>query len=145
MANRYGEAALMAVRMETFGKALSPVERWNDAVKKLYPTTPAGQKKGGPRGTFVGLCEAGLVKGIASANAAERGAGHSSADKNKAYAVEAIRLLQAGTHKTVSQLWAAVTDGNEDPHASQMDVVLALWKNGLIVPRGASNSTDGAT
>ena len=130
MANRYGEAALMAVRMETYGKALTPAERWDDAVKKLYPTTPAGQKKGGPRGAFVGLCEAGLVKGIAAgAGATLTSAGY----RNKAYAVNAVELLRAGTHKTVTQLWGAVTEGEPGDHASQMDVVLALWKNGLIV------------
>jgi hypothetical protein len=120
MANRYGEAALMAVRMELYGKALTPAERWQDAVAKLYPTTPVGQKKSGPRGAFLGLCEAGLVKG-----------NYAPAGRNKDYAVEAVRLLKAGTHKTVSQLWSAVGDGAE--HGAQMDVVLALWKNGLIV------------
>ena len=127
MANRYGEAALMAVRMETYGKALSPAERWEDAVKKLYPTTPAGQKKGAPRAAFVGLCDAGLVKGIPAGN-------YSSGNRNKDYAIKAVSLLAAGTHKTITQLWAAVTDGDEVQHGSQMDVVLALWKNGLINP-----------
>jgi hypothetical protein len=127
MANRYGEAALMAVRMETYGKMLTPLQRWEDAVAKLYPTTPIGQKKSAPRAAFLGLCEAGLVKGI-------HGDAFSSQNKNKAYAVEATALLAAGTHKTVSQLWAEVTQGEDIPHASQMDVVLALWKNGRLVP-----------
>jgi hypothetical protein len=129
MANRYGEAALMAVRMETFGKVLTPGERWEHAVRKLYPTTPAGQKKGGPRGAFLGLCEAGLVKGIPAAPSAPA---TSSASRHKSYAVKAVELLRAGTHTTVSQLWAEVADGEGGEHASQMDVVLALWKNGLI-------------
>jgi hypothetical protein len=130
MANRYGEAALMAVRMETYGKAITPLERWEDAVKRLYPTTPAGQKKGGPRGAFLGLCEAGLVKGIPGGYGTPL---TSSGNRNKAYAVKAVELLRAGTAKTVSQLWVGVTDGEVVEHASQMDVVLALWKNGLIV------------
>lgn len=125
MANRYGEAALLAARMETYGKAISAQERWDDAVKRVYPTTPVGQKKAGPRMAFVGLCEGGMVKGI------EAGVG--AANGNKRYAVEAVRLLAAGTHSTVSQLWSAVTEGKDVAHASQMDVVLALWKNGLIV------------
>lgn len=125
MANRYGEAALMAVRMELYGKALSPGERWQDAVQKVYPT-PAGQKKNAPRAAFVGLCEAGLVKGIAAGN-------YSAGNRNKDYAVAAVALLRAGTHTTVTQLWSAVTDGDSSEHASQMDVVLALWKNKLIV------------
>ena len=123
MANRYGEAALRAVKMDLYGKALTPAERWQDAVAKLYPTATAGQKKSGPRGAFLGLCEAGLVKRIPAGQ-------YGAAGRNKDYAVEAVRLLQAGTHKTVSQLWSAVSDGAE--HVSQMDVVLALWNNGLI-------------
>ncbi len=125
MANRYGEAALMAVRMETHGKALTPAERWQDAVQKLYPTTPIGQKKSAPRNAFLGLCEAGWVKGIPPGQ-------YSPSNRSKSYAVAAVTLLRAGTHKTVNTLWAAVTSGEEIPHASQMDVVLALWKNGLI-------------
>ena len=126
MANRYGEAALMAVRMETYGKAITPLERWEHAVGKLYPTTPAGQKKGGPRGAFLGLCEAGLVKGIPAGSS-------SPSNKNKMLAVKAVDLLRAGTHTTVSQLWAEVNEDPETPHGSQMDVLMALWKNGLIV------------
>ncbi len=114
----------MAVRMELYGKALSPLERWQDAVGKVYPTTPIGQKKRGPREAFLGLCEAGLVKGIPAGQ-------YGSINRNKDYATEAVRLLKAGEHKSISQLWSAVADGVE--HASQMDVVLALWKNGLIV------------
>jgi hypothetical protein len=126
MANRYGEAALMAVRMELYGKALTPAERWQDAVQKLYPTALPAQNKKSPRGAFLGLCEAGLVKGIPAGN-------YASGNRNKDYAVAAVALLRAGTHKTVSQLWSAVTDSDGTQHASQMDVVLALWKNGLIV------------
>ncbi len=126
MANRYGEAALMAVRMELYGKALTPAERWQDAVQKLYPNALPAQKKKAPREAFLGLCEAGLVKGVLPGNQA-------AGNRNKDYAVAAVALLRAGTHKTVSQLWSAVTDGEDAEHTSQMDVVLALWKNGLIV------------
>jgi hypothetical protein len=122
----------MAVRLETYGKALTPAERWDDAVKKLYPTTPAGQKKAGPRAAFVGLCEAGLVKGIPGGGGTPL---TSAGNRNKAYAVKAVELLRAGTHNTVTQLWSAVTDDEPVDHASQMDVVLALWKNGLIVSK----------
>jgi hypothetical protein len=125
MANRYGEAAILAAKMETYGKAYTPQDRWQFAVEKLYPTTPAGQRKGPPRNAFLGLCEAGLVKGIPTGQ-------YSPSNKNKTYAIEAVALLKAGTHKTVTQLWSAVTEGDETEHSSQMDVVLALWKNGLI-------------
>ena len=114
--------------METYGKAITPAERWEDAVKKLYPTTPIGQKKSAPRAAFVGLCEAGLVKGIAPGAMPMS----TSENRSKAFALDAVHLLKAGTHKTVSQLWSGVTEGLEVQHGSQMDVVLALWKNDLI-------------
>jgi hypothetical protein len=131
MANRYGEAALLAARMETYGKSISPIERWNEATKKLYPTSPTSQRKGGPRNAFVSLCEAGLVKGIPAGQ-------YAPTNRNKTYAIRAVSLLVAGTHKTVNTLWAEVTDGEDIPHSSQMDVVLALWKNDLIVRRPAA-------
>lgn len=126
MANRYGEAALIAARMETYGKAITPSDRWNEATRKLYPTSPSAQRKGGPRFAFLSLCEAGLVKGIPIGQ-------YAPSNKNKAYALRAVSLLNAGTHKTVNALWAEVTDGEDVLHNSQMDVVLALWKNDLIV------------
>jgi hypothetical protein len=126
MANKYGEAALIAARMPNYGKALTPAARWEQATAKLYPTSPSAQRKGGPRVAFLSLCEAGLVKGIP--------AGHYvSSNKAEAHAVRAVALLKAGTHKTVTTLWAEVTGGEPIAHNSQMDVVLALWKNDLIV------------
>jgi hypothetical protein len=129
MANKYGGAALLAARMETYGKAVTPQQRWQEATKKLYPTSPSAQRKGGPRFAFLSLCEAGLVKGIPPGQ-------YAPSNKDKAYALRAVSLLNAGTHKTVTTLWAEVTDGEDVRHSSQMDVVLALWKNDLIV-RGA--------
>jgi len=126
MANKYGEAALMAARMDAHGKAIVPQNRWLEATKKLYPTSPSAQRKGGPRFAFLSLCEAGLVKGIPPGQ-------YAPSNKDKSYALRAVALLNAGTHKTVSTLWAEVTDGDNIPHSSQMDVVLALWKNDLIV------------
>ena len=126
MANRYGEAALMAARMETFGKAITPAERWADAVKKLYPTSPIAQRKTAPKSAFLGLCESGLVKGIAPGR-------YGAHLDHKNYAIAAAALLAAGTHRTVSTLWTEITHG--DPaieHQSQIDIVLALWKNDLI-------------
>jgi hypothetical protein len=126
MANKYGEAALIAARMETYGKAITPAARWDQATARLYPTSPSAQRKSCPRDAFLGLCEAGLIKGIPAGQ-------YTRSDKNKTYATRAVALLDAGTHKTVTTLWAEVTDGEPIHHNSQMDVVLALWKNDLIV------------
>jgi hypothetical protein len=125
MANRYGEAAIMAARQESPAD-VSPVARWESAMMTLYPTSSSARKKGCPRGAFLGLCEAGLVKGIP--------AGRYTASKdNKDYAVRAAALLTAGTKRwSTSALWKAVAKPAKT-HDSQMDIVLALWNNGLIV------------
>jgi hypothetical protein len=125
MANKFGEAALIAARLEV-PATVTAAQRWETAVRQLYPEKPYLQKKTAPRGAFLGLCDKGLVKGIAA------GEGGGS-DKHGAYALQAVELLRAGTHRTVTALWSAVTEGDESAHNAQMDVVLALWKNGLIV------------
>lgn len=125
MANKYGEAALIAARLDVPAQVTAG-ERWDVAVRQLYPEKPYMQKKSAPKGAFLGLCNAGLVKGIVAAPPA-------AADRNGAYAVKAVALLQAGTHRTVTALWAECSAGEEVAHAAQMDVVLALWKNGLIL------------
>ena len=125
MANRYGEAAIMAARQESPAD-VSPVARWESAMMTLYPTSSSARKKGCPRGAFLGLCEEGLVRGIP--------AGRYTASKdNKDYAVRAAALLTAGTQRwSTSALWKAVAKPAKT-HDSQMDIVLALWNNGLIV------------
>jgi hypothetical protein len=125
MANKFGEAALIAARLEV-PATVTAAQRWETAVRQLYPEKPYLQKKTAPRGAFLGLCDKGMVKGVAA------GEGGGS-DKHGVYAVQAVELLRAGTHRTVPALWSAVTDGDESAHNAQMDVVLALWKNGLIV------------
>ena len=126
MANRYGEAALMAARQGAPAD-INPVARWESAMEKLYPTSAAARKKACPRGAFLGLCEEGLVKGIPAGR-------YTSSRDNKDYAVRAAALLIEGKQSwSTGALWQAVTDDPKKVHNSQMDVVLALWNNDLIV------------
>jgi hypothetical protein len=125
MANRYGEAALIAARQ---GPQNTPAAAWEMALERLYPTSPAARKKGSPRGAFLGLCEAGLVKGVPAGN-------YKASRDNKAVAVRAARLLMEGGQRwSLSTLWRAATDDTGIKEDGQMDVVFALWKNDLIVP-----------
>jgi hypothetical protein len=95
-------------------------------MEKLYPSSLTSQKKICPRGAFLGLCEEGLIKGIPSGN-------YTASRENKAYAVRAAALLAEGTQSwSVNSLWKAVSGDSEKAHSSQMDVVMALWKNDRI-------------
>jgi hypothetical protein len=124
MANRYGEAAILAAQGPS---GMSPIDRWERALEKLYPTSPVARLKNSPREAFLGLCEEGLVKGIPAGEYAK-----SKADKE--YAVRAAKLLAEGTqHWSKGTLWHAVTDGVAKKDNGQMDIVLALWHKDLIV------------
>ncbi len=133
MANKYGEAALIAARLDV-PEQVTAAERWDTAVRQLYPEKPYMQKKGAPKSVFLGLCGAGLVKGVATAEG-------TPTNRNAHYGVKAVELLRAGTHRTVTALWNEVTSGEEVAHAAQMDVVLALWKNNLIVATQTTAAT----
>jgi hypothetical protein len=125
MANRYGEAALMATR-EGSSAGISPVARWESAMQKLYPSSPTARRKSCPRGAYLGLCEEGLIKWIPAGR-------YTASRDNKDYAVRAAALLAEGNQSwSTSTLWRAVTNDPERTHNSQMDIVLALWNNGLI-------------
>lgn len=126
MANKYGEAAIMAARTSSVPGA-KPDACWNNAMERLYPTSPTARKKGSPRGAFLGLCEEGLVKGVLPGR-------YAASKDNKAYAVRAVALLTEGAQSwSTSALWRAVSEYPENAHNSLMDVVMALWKNDLIV------------
>ena len=131
MANRYGEAALMAARQVVSGDS-RPIARWEYAMNELYRTSPTSRKKIRPRGAFLGLCEEGLVKDIPAGQ-------YGATREDKSYAVRAAGLLAEGAQRwSTSSLWQAVISDPEQKHNSQMDVVLALWKNGLIVSKNTS-------
>lgn len=68
MANRYGQAAIVAARDSSVGT--SPARRWRSAMEKVYTTSSLARKKGSPREAFLGLCEEGLVKDIPPWNCA---------------------------------------------------------------------------
>jgi len=126
MANRYGEAAILAVQQAPSANS-SPLARWESAMEKVYPTSPIARKKGSPRGAFLGLCDEGLVKGIPAGD-------YSKSKNNKDCAVRAVALLVEGSqHWSRSALWQAAARDAGEQENGQMDVVLALWKNGLIV------------
>jgi hypothetical protein len=67
-----------------------------------------------------------LVKGIPAGE-------YTKSKDDKAYAVLAAGLLMDATQRwSRSTLWKAVTKDAVEQENGQMDVVLALWNNGLI-------------
>jgi hypothetical protein len=121
--NKYGLTALKSVK--NYRDSYSITEIWSQSAKEVFETKSA-QEKSCPKGTFLGLCEEGLVKGIPKGN-------YTKSVKNKKYALKAIEVLKQNTQATFSpkELWEKLELGDKRSN-SQMDVVLALWEADLI-------------
>ena len=125
--NTYALTALKVIKTHNLFPTLALA--WKATIKELS-NSESTQVKGCPKNTFLGLCEKGLVKGIPKGN-------YTKSIKNKDYAIAAVDILRAYTVQdfTPIQLWKKVRlelDLGDKAHNSQMDVVLALWRNSLI-------------
>jgi hypothetical protein len=122
--NNYGETAIKSV--QNYRDTHSIIEIWSQSAKEVFPNSKSSQEKSCPKGTFLGLCEEGLVKGIPKGN-------YTKSVKNKEYALKAVEILKQNTQTTFSPkvLWEQLELGDKRSN-SQMDVVLALWEADLI-------------
>ncbi|WP_341220693.1 DUF6979 family protein [Polaribacter atrinae] len=123
--NKYGEVAINVAKAEG-----NPEENWKTEVKKAFVDSTSSQKKSCPKSTFLGLCEEGFIKGISKGK-------YTTSIDNKAYAIKAIDILRNNSINTYTtkELWVKVKKELfiiKKDHNSQMDVVLALWENGLL-------------
>ena len=128
--SKYGKAAIKATELYSIGSESSPSDAWKSAVKEIFPDSQSSQDKGCPKGAYLGLCEDGVVVGI------PRGK-YSRSEKNKNYAVIAIKLLRDNPSLSDDPkvLWTKVMQSlreeGKKPN-SQMEVVIALWSASLI-------------
>jgi hypothetical protein len=121
----YGKAALRAVELYKKGVEKDPVQAWQSAIAQFTKST-CSQEKPCPRSAFLGLCEEGLVSGIPPGT-------YTTSVKNKAYALRALESLRndPALARSSSALWNSI-EKNAKNDQGEMDVVLALWNEGLI-------------
>ena len=124
--SKYGEAAILAVELIESGKATDPEDGWKQAVRKVFPASQPLQRKGCPKGAFLGLCSQGLVQGIDAGP-------YGQPTKNGEYAVGAAEVLRANRFlcSQPALLWKKVA-GPSKTENNQMEVVIALWQAGRI-------------
>lgn len=129
----FGEVAFQATQLLSSAYIINPRKAWQ-AAAEACGCSPSMIAKGCPRSAYLGLCEAGLVKGVA----APTGRWTRSVD-NKRYAIHAIKALRRdGTLRgRPAELWREATRPRTIVHNGQIDVVLRLWDERLIEP--ASN------
>ncbi|ANA81025.1 hypothetical protein PVOR_07255 [Paenibacillus vortex V453] len=127
--NNYGKSAIRSVELIHSGEVSYTEEAWEIATREFFTI----KTKACPRSAFLGLCEAGLIKDVYQTHIKQP----LKASTNKDHTVEAVKLLsenEAYASFKPLQLWRTLMNGNPKSHNFQMDVVLALWKNDLIVP-----------
>ena len=129
----FGEVAVRATNLVTTGVCESASEAWAKAAEAVFPHSRSLRDKSCPRGAYLGLCSEGLVAGVTSDECTR-------SRYNRAYAVRAVQLLDAEPGLAEGgplALWEQVQGGPIKAHNSQMDVVLALHRHGLLVNQGA--------
>ncbi|MGE4069546.1 MAG: hypothetical protein AB7E72_00045 [Lysobacterales bacterium] len=131
--NKYGQTAVRAVQLLQAGMS-EPEAAWKQAAKEMFPESEASRAKVCPKAAFLGLCSAGLINGVPRALEVSGTDG-----LNARYARNAVELLQSEPHwatEKAGEVWKEVMRrlGNAPSKRAngQMDVVLALWANGLI-------------
>jgi hypothetical protein len=124
--SNYANAAVMAATLINSGEIENPVDAWSIATKKVFPTSESLRKKGCPKGAFLGLCNAGFIKGLDAGQ-------YSIPTKNGEYAVAAVEILKSNRF-IASQpdlLWKKAA-GPTKTSNNQMDVVVGLWEADCI-------------
>lgn len=131
---KYGEVALRATSYLKHQSVVTPQDAWRKAVKEVFPGSNSSQNKGCPRGAYLGLCEEGMVSGVPEGS-------YTRSCDNKRYAIDAVRALsrQPSLANDRIELWSRIMSGLIKKENSQMDVVVELWRAGLIVKEKGSS------
>lgn len=127
----FGPVAVRAAELASTGVCASPTEAWAVAAREAFPESHWMQIKSCPRGAFLGLCEEGFVADVPAGS-------YTNSRENKADAVRAAGLLAAEPALALTgpgKLWKRVLGSRSKAHNSQMNVVLALHRRGLLVGR----------
>ena len=124
---KYGDLGIAAARKSGLS-GQDPREAWDALADEAFGK---GRAKCCPRSAFLGLCGAGLVKGIPPGK-------YARSTLNGDRAIKAVEILARNPELTYSQaeLWRLVAGRKGIGHDQQMTVVLALWGEGLIAVPG---------
>lgn len=122
----YRDAAILAVELILSGNRVEPAAAWDQAARKLFPSSASLREKGCPRGAFLGLCAEGLIVGVEPGN-------YAKLSRNGKYAIDAVKVLRQNKFlaSQPNLLWKKVA-GNAKSQNHQMEVVIGLWEAGVI-------------
>ena len=111
--NKYAQTAVLAAQYVKIGD--SPVQAWKKASCEIFVPDSASQKKACPKNAFIGLYNEGNTL-------------------NGQYARKGLNYLKEHSNENITprELWEIVTECSGKAYNSQMDVVIALYKKGLL-------------
>lgn len=123
--NKYAQVAINTVEKIKINPNLNPKDAWKIEAALIFGEGTHSYKKGCPKGSFLGLCEEGLIEDIPSGK-------YTNSECNKRYAIEAVNYLKKnGGNITVAELWNAI--GNEGKRQNQqMSIVIELFNRNMI-------------
>lgn len=113
--NKYAKIALIAAKYMNNAK-MTPEAAWEKASCEIFEKGSPSQRKGCPKNAFLGLY------------------GVNESSKNAQYAIRALHYLRTCSSIDIAptRLWSIILRGESKAHNSQMDIVLALFREGLI-------------
>jgi len=124
---KYGKTAELAVEVLSKSESMAPRAAWNIAVARVFPDSQSCQIKGCPRDSFLGLCAMGVVEGVPPGN-------YTRSVKNKGYVSRALAALRSNSalSENEDRLWNIATNGAKTVPNHQIEVLIALWRQGRI-------------
>ncbi len=84
---KHGQAAIKAVEL-VVDKEHGPVAAWNVAVAEVFKHSVTSQRKGCPRGAFLGLAEEGVISGVPEGD-------YTKSEKNKGWRWRYLKSIQS--------------------------------------------------
>lgn len=120
--SKYGSVAGIAAHLIRGGRYADPREAWTAAAEMVFERSSSSVAKGCPRDTFLALCGAGVIEGVAEGQ-------YTRSVANKAYALRALDILrqEPDLMENLNQLWSMACGDSSKRHNAQMDVVRELW------------------
>jgi len=117
--NKYERVTLKAM-LRINSKKETPEIAWENASSEVFGIGTSSQKKSCPKNSFLGLCDAGKVKGIEKGCCCIK-----TKSKNMDYVITAINLINKDRSllKDKMNLWREITNIK---YNQQLDVLFAL-------------------
>ena len=122
----YGRAAITAAQTLEKGTSSNPESAWKRAIAQETKSSES-RRKGCPRGAFLELCNAGVIRGCEGRPSILRGS-------NAEYAVRMLEAIRADESVLgdKEKLWRLAVGKGKKKENGQLDVVDSLWREGLI-------------